>query len=110
MEYKTCVANVDKEYEGKVNHYLGDEYNEVKQQKKEACFEVYYGFLIPKYKVILQERLTAIKANGENYNRLEDLSTELTSLTTGAPKMVSEPGLMYLEAIMDYMKLLTDLP
>ncbi|MEI6274630.1 MAG: hypothetical protein WCP08_01510 [Prolixibacteraceae bacterium] len=110
LEFEACEKKVDKEFENKVNHVLGDEYYETIKLQKEACYQAYCGFLIPKYKTLLLDRFNAIVATGDDYNRMDVLANQLTSATTGSKKVVYEPGLMYLEALKDYMRYLENLP
>ena len=104
------MKKVDKDFENKVNHVLGDEYYESIKLQKETCYQIYCGLLTPKYKSILLERFNTIIAFGNDYNRMDVLANELASATTGAKKEVYEPGLMYLEALLDYIVHLQDLP
>lgn len=110
FDYEACVKKVDKDFENKVNHVLGDEYYESIKLQKENCYQSYCGYLTPKYKSILQERFNTIIALGDDYNRMDVLANELASATTGLKKEVYEPGLMYLEALKEYMEHLEDLP
>lgn len=98
-EYNACVKKVDKDFENKVNHVLGDEYYESIKLQKETCYQTYCGYLIPKYKAILLDRFNTMVAMGDDYNRMDVLANELASATTGSKKEVYEPGLMYLEAL-----------
>jgi hypothetical protein len=110
LEYNKCCDDVDKKYADKVNHFLGDEYAEPKMAEKETCYKNYCGFILPKYKTLLDERFRDLVASGADYNRLDELSNELSIATTGSKNEIFEPGLTYLEALKDYMKHLADLP
>jgi len=110
IEYEACLKKVDKEFENKVNHVLGDEYYESIKLQKETCYQIYCGYLTPKYKSILLERFNTIIALGGDFNRMDVLTNELANATTGSKKDVYEPGLMYLEALKEYMEHLEDLP
>jgi hypothetical protein len=110
LEYNKCCDDIDKRYADMVNHTLGDEYAEPKRLEKESCYQNYCGFLIPKYKTLMDERYRDIVASGDDYNRIDVLSNELSSATTGSKNATFEPGLTYLEALKDYMMHLTDLP
>ena len=110
VEFDTCMAKVDREFANKVNHTLGDEYYESIKLQKETCYQTYCGFLTPKYNTILQERFNTIVALGDDYNRMDVLENELASATAGSKKEIYEPGLKYLEALMDYIVHLEDLP
>jgi len=109
-ECDTCMAKIDREFANKVNHTLGDEYYESIKLQKETCYQTYCGFLTPKYKAILLERFDTIIALGDDYNRMDVLENELAGATAGSKKQVSEPGLKYLEALMDYIVHLEELP
>jgi hypothetical protein len=63
-----------------------------------------------KYSSILLDRFNAMIALGDEYNRLDVLTNELASATTGTNKKVIEPGLTYLEALLDYIVHLQELP
>ncbi|MDO9253985.1 MAG: hypothetical protein Q7U54_00630 [Bacteroidales bacterium] len=110
VECDTCIAKIDREFANKENHTLGDEYYESIKLQKETCYQIYCGFLTPKYNTILLERFNTIVALGDDYNRMDVLENELASATSGSKKEISEPGLKYLEALMDYMVHLEELP
>jgi len=110
IDYEACLKKVDEDFENKVNHVLGDEYSESIKLQKETCYQTYCGYLIPKYKAILLDRFNIIVASGNDYNRMDVLANELTSATIGVKKEAYEPGLMYLEALKDYMLNLENLP
>jgi hypothetical protein len=108
--YDSCLSKVEREYANKENHTLGDEYYESIKLQKETCYQTYCGFLTPKYASILLERFNTIVALGDDYNRMDVLENELSSATAGSKKQISEPGLKYLEALMDYIVHLEELP
>jgi hypothetical protein len=110
QEYEKCCADIDKKYAGMVNHTLGDEYYETIRIQKEACYQNYCSSKTPQYKALLDERFKEIVASGNDYNRMDVLTNELASATTGSKKEIYEPGLMYLEALKEYMDLLENLP
>ena len=110
MEYKKCCDDIDKKYAGMVNHTLGDEYAETIKIQKEICNQNYCGLTIPKYKTLMDERFHDIVTSGDDYNRMDALTNELAGATTGANKNNIEPGLTYLEALLDYILHLQDLP
>lgn len=109
-EYEACLKKVDKDYEKKMNFDLGDSYAEAIQSQKNTCYQICCGYLTPKYKAILLERFDTMIALGDDYNRMDVLTNELASATTGTNKNVIEPGLTYLEALLDYIVHLQDLP
>jgi hypothetical protein len=109
-EYEACLKKVDKDYENKINFDLGSTYAEAIETQKNACYQACCGFLTPKYHAILLERFNTMIALGDDYNRMDVLSNELASATTGTNKKVIEPGLTYLEALLDYIVHLQDLP
>jgi hypothetical protein len=110
LEYENCVKSVDKQFENKVNHTLGDEYYESIKLEKDACYNNYCGYLVPKYKDILRDRLDAINAMGDDYYLLDNITNELNYTTSGNKKPAIDPGLTYLEALDDYMNHLRDIP
>jgi len=105
IEYEACSLKAKKFYENQPG-----ENDAALAKALEACYQTYCGFLTPKYKGILMERFNAIVALGEDYNRMDVLTNELASATAGAKKEAYVPGLTYLEALMDYIKHLQDLP
>ena len=109
-EFWDCCEKVDKFYDAMTNYDLGDTYWEARRNGKEACYQTCCGFLTPKYHAILLERFNTMIALGDDYNRMDVLSNELASATTGTNKKVIEPGLTYLEALLDYIVHLQDLP
>lgn len=109
-EFEACLKKVDKDFENKVNHVLGDEYAEAIEYQKNSCYQTCCGFLTPKYKEILLDRFNTMIALGDDYNRIDVLANELANSTTGTNKKVIEPGLTYLEALLDYIVHLQDLP
>ena len=109
-EFEACLKKVDKDYENKTNNDLGDTYAESISLQKNACYQNYCGYLTPKYKVILLERFNDMIALGDDYNRMDVLTNELAIATTGTDKKVIDPGLTYLEALLDYIVHLQDLP
>ena len=109
-EFEACLKKVDKDYENKTNFDLGNTYSESISLQKNACYQSCCGDLTPKYKTILLERLNDMIALGDDYNRMDVLTNELTSATTGTNKKVVEPGLTYLQALLDYILHLRDLP
>ena len=110
QEYKNCCADIDKKFAAMINHTLGDEYAETIRIQKEACYQIYCANLTPEYKAILLERFKAIVASGDDFNRIDVLSNELASANSGSKKEIYKPGLTYLEALMDYMRHLENLP
>ncbi|MEI8113579.1 MAG: hypothetical protein WCI54_08115 [Bacteroidia bacterium] len=109
-EFEACLKKVDKDYANKINFDLGSTYAEAIEYQKNSCYQNCCGFLTPKYSSILLDRFNAMIALGDDYNRLDVLTNELTSGTTGTNKQVIEPGLTYLEALLDYIVHLQDLP
>jgi hypothetical protein len=109
-ELDACYRKVDKDYEKRLNFDLGDTYGESIGYQLNACYQTYCGFLTPKYHAILIDRYNAMIALGDDYNRLDVLTNELANATTGTNKKVIEPGLTYLEALLDYIVHLQDLP
>lgn len=109
-EFEACLKKVGKDYENKINFDLGSTYAEAMEYQKNSCYQNCCGFLTPKYSSILLDRFNAMIALGDDYNRLDVLTNELTSGTTGTNKQVIEPGLTYLEALLDYIVHLQDLP
>jgi hypothetical protein len=109
-EFEACLIKVAKDYEDKTNFDLGSTYAEAIAMQKNACYQTCCGYLTPKYKAILLERFNDMIALGNDYNRMDVLTNELNNATTGANRMVVEPGLTYLEALLDYTLHLQDLP
>lgn len=110
LDHNKCCDEIDKKYADMVNHTLGDEYAETIRIQKESCYQSYCGFLIPKYKTLMDERYRDIVASGDDYNRMDVLSNELSSATTDSENETFEPGLTYLEALKEYMNHLENLP
>jgi hypothetical protein len=109
-EFEACLKKVGKDYENKINFDLGSSYAEAMEYQKNSCYQNCCGFLTPKYNAILLDRFNAMKAMDDEYIRLDVLTNELSSATTGTNKKVIEPGLTYLEALLDYIIHLQDLP
>ncbi|MEI6678835.1 MAG: hypothetical protein WCL21_09525 [Mariniphaga sp.] len=109
-EFEACLKKVDKDYENKINYDLGSTYAEAMEYQKNSCYQNCCGFLTSKYNAVLLDWYNAMIALSDNYNRLDVLTNELASTTTGTNKKVIEPGLTYLEALLDYMVHLQDLP
>ncbi|MBA4407960.1 MAG: hypothetical protein Q8S54_11585 [Bacteroidota bacterium] len=109
-EYEACWRKVDKDYENKINFDLGDTYAEAIEYQKNACYQACCGYLTPKYAGILLERFNDMIALGDDYNRMDELTNELAGATTGTDKRYIEPGLTYLDALLDYIVHLQDLP
>jgi hypothetical protein len=109
-EFEACLKKVDKDYENKTNFDLGSTYAEAIEYQKNSCYQSCCGYLTPKYKTILLERLNDLIALGDDYNRMDVLTNELASATAGTNKKVIDPGLTYLEALLDYILHLQDLP
>jgi len=109
-EFEACCTKVDKFYDAMTNYDLGDTYREARTNGKEACYQTCCGFLTPKYNAILLERFNDIIALGDDYDRMDVITNELAGATTGTNKTVIEPGLTYLEALLDYIVHLQDLP
>jgi hypothetical protein len=105
IEYDTCMNKVKRYYEN-----LDGENDESEAKAFETCFQNYCGYITPIYKDILLERFNTIVALGDDYNRLDVLENELASATAGSKKEIYEPGMKYLEALMDYIVHLEDLP
>ena len=105
IEYEVCVKKAKKFYEEQEG-----ENDEATMKAFEACFQNYCGYLTPKYSLVLLDGFHAIVALGDDYNRMDFLANELASATTGSEKEIFEPGLTYLEALMDYINHLKDLP
>jgi hypothetical protein len=110
LEYNKCCDDIDKKYAAMVNHTLGDEYAETIRIQKESCSQNYCDFLIPKYKTLMDERFHDIVDSGDDYNRMEVLTNELAGATTGSKKEIYQPGLIYLEALKEYMENLENIP
>jgi hypothetical protein len=110
MEYKKCCDDIDKKYASMVNHTLGDEYAETIRIQKESCYQNYCGLTTPKYKTLMDERFHDIVDSGDDYNRMEVLTNELAGATTGSKKEIYQPGLIYLEALKEYMENLENIP
>jgi len=105
IEYDTCVSKVDRYYKN-----MEGENAESYMKEIETCYQTYCGYLTPKYESILLERFNTIVALGDDYNRLDVLESELASATSGSKKEIYEPGYKYLQALMDYIVHLGDLP
>lgn len=108
--YNSCLSKIERDYREKESYSLGSEYYESIKMQRETCYQNYCGYLTPKYASILLERFNTIVALGDDYNRLDVLETELASATSGSKKEIYEPGFKYLEALMDYIVHLEDLP
>jgi hypothetical protein len=108
--YDSCLNKIEKDYREKESYSLGSEYYESIKMQRETCYQNYCGYLTPKYASILLERFNTIVALGDDYNRLDVLEGELASATSGSKKEIYEPGFKYLEALMDYIVHLEDLP
>jgi hypothetical protein len=109
-EFEACLKKVDKDYQNKTNFDLGSTYAEAIEYQQNSCYQTCCGYLTPKYSSILLERFNAMIALGDDYNRMDVLTNELASATTGTNKKVIEPGLTYLEALLDYIVHLQELP
>ena len=110
LEYEASLKRIDKEMENKINSSLGDDYYETLKKQKETLYANYCGYLTPKYKDILSDQLTTLISLGDDYNRLDVLTNEITIATTGNKKKICEPGITYLEALLAYVFLLEDIP
>lgn len=108
--YDSCMHKITKDYENKESYSLGSEYYESIKMQSETCYQNFCGYLTPIYKGILLERFNTIVSLGDDYNRLDVLENDLASATAGSKKEIYEPGLKYLEALMDYIVHLEDLP
>ena len=108
--YDSCMHKISKDYKNKESYSLGSEYYESIKMQSETCYQNYCGYLTPIYKGILLERFNTIISLGDDYNRLDELENDLASATAGSKKEIYEPGLKYLEALMDYIVHLEDLP
>jgi hypothetical protein len=104
------LKKVDKDYENKINFDLGSTYAEAIEFQKNECYQTCCGFLTPEYHAILLERFNTMISLGDDYNRLDVLTNDLAGATTGTEKKVIEPGLTYLEALLNYILHLQDLP
>jgi hypothetical protein len=109
-EFEACLKKVTKDYENKINFDLGSTYAEAIEYQQNSCYQTCCGYLTPKYSSILLDRFNAMIALGDDYNRMDVLTNELASATTGTNKKVIEPGLTYLEALLDYIVHLQELP
>ena len=109
-EFEACLKKVGKDYENKINFDLGSSYAEAMEYQKNSCYQNCCGFLTPKYNAVLLDWFNAMIALDDDYNRMDVLTNELASATTGTNKKVIEPGLTYLEALLDYIIHLQDLP
>lgn len=105
LEYEECMKKAKQYYEN-----LGGENDESFAKAEESCFQNYCGYLTPIYKGVLLERFNTIIALGDDYNRLDVLENELASATAGSKKEIYEPGMKYLEALLDYIVHLEELP
>jgi hypothetical protein len=102
QEYEKCCEDIDKKYAGMVNRTLGTEHYESIKIEKESCFQNFGCKMIPTQKALFDERFKDIVASGNDYNRMDVLTNELASATTGSKKEIYEPGLMYLETLYEF--------
>jgi len=68
--------------------------------------EQYCSKMTPLYYYLLDERLAVLKSMLPDYKRLQEVNSELNKNSTGIEKDIAAPGLMELEAIEEYVKLL----
>lgn len=68
--------------------------------------EQYCSKMTPLYYSLLDERLVVLKSTLPDYKRLQEVNSELNKNSTGIEKDIAAPGLMELEAIEEYVKLL----
>lgn len=102
-EYDACMAPITQERAKRPNKNLGDDSHPDLDKREDACYEAYCGFLTAEYKTILNSRLSAIEAMADDYYRMDELTNELASSTSGAKKEVNESGLTYLQELLGYM-------